>query len=40
MEPENNIEMIIEGYLDSKKERDLVIIGSLDTKFGKYVSEK
>ena len=32
--------MIIEGYLDSKKERDLVIIGSLDTKFGKYISEK
>jgi acetyltransferase-like isoleucine patch superfamily enzyme len=28
MEPENNIEMIIEGYLDSKKERDLVIIGN------------
>ena len=23
MEPENNIEIIIEGYLDSKKERDL-----------------
>ena len=40
MEPENNIEMIIEGYLDSKKERDLVIIGSLDTKFGKYISEE
>ena len=40
MEPENNIEMIIEGYLDSKKDRDLVIIGSLKTDFGKYVSEK
>ena len=40
MEPENNIEMIIEGYLDSKKERDLVIVGSMDTKFGKYISKK
>ena len=40
MEPENNIEMIIEGYLDSKKERDLVIIGSLETKFGQYLSNK
>jgi hypothetical protein len=40
MEPENNIEMIIEGYLDSKKERDLVIVGSLETKFGKYILEK
>ena len=40
MEPENSIEMIVEGYLDSKKERDLVIVGSLETKFGKYISEK
>jgi glycosyltransferase involved in cell wall biosynthesis len=40
IEPENNIEMIIEGYLDSKKERDLVIIGNMNTKFGKYISKK
>ena len=26
MEPENNIEMILKGFLHSKKERDLVII--------------
>jgi len=40
MEPENNIEMILTGYLDSKKERDLVVVGNLTTKFGKYISEK
>ena len=40
MEPENNIEMILKGFLNSKKDRDLVIIGSLNTDFGKYVSEK
>ena len=40
IEPENNIEMIIEGYLDSKKERDLVIIGNMNTKFGRYISNK
>jgi glycosyltransferase involved in cell wall biosynthesis len=40
MEPENNIEMILEGFMQSKKDRDLVIIGSLKTDFGKYISEK
>ena len=40
MEPENNIEMIINGYLNSKKERDLVIVGSLETNFGQYISKK
>ena len=40
MEPENNIEMMLKGFLHSKKERDLVIIGSLETKFGQYLSNK
>jgi len=40
MEPENNIEMILEGYMQSRKERNLVIIGSLKTKFGQYISRK
>ena len=40
MEPENNIEMILQAFMHSKKDRDLVIIGSLKTDFGKYVSEK
>ena len=40
MEPENNIEMILKGFIHSKKERDLVIIGSLSTDFGQYISDK
>ena len=40
MESENNIEMILEGFFKSRKERDLVIVGDLNTTFGKYVSEK
>ena len=40
MEPENNIEMILEGFMNSKKERDLVIVGNLQTDFGKYITKK
>lgn len=44
LEPENNIEMIIEGCLNSKTGHDLVIVGK-ENKFGKiwkqkYASEK
>jgi glycosyltransferase involved in cell wall biosynthesis len=38
MEPENNIEMIIRGYLDSQYSRSLVIIGNINNKYGKYIS--
>lgn len=34
LEPENNIEMIIEGYLNSQQPHELIIIGSLN-KYGK-----
>jgi glycosyltransferase involved in cell wall biosynthesis len=37
MEPENNIEMIIRGYLDSRREFPLVVIGNMTNKFGKYI---
>src|SRR5258706_2174031 len=37
MEPENNIEMIIRGYLASNREFPLVVIGNMTNKFGKYV---
>jgi glycosyltransferase involved in cell wall biosynthesis len=44
LEPENNIEMIIEGFLNSKKDHDLVIVGK-ENKYGrkwkqKYADEK
>lgn len=38
MEPENNIEMIIRGYLISKHEFPLVVIGNMANRFGKYIS--
>ena len=39
LEPENNVEMIIEGYLNSKQEHELVIVGGLN-KFGKRWRQK
>jgi glycosyltransferase involved in cell wall biosynthesis len=37
MEPENNIEMIIKGYLASKKDYPLVIVGNAQNRFGTYL---
>ena len=39
-QPDNNFEMIIEGYLKSQKEEALVLIGSYENKFGVYLREK
>jgi glycosyltransferase involved in cell wall biosynthesis len=39
LEPENNIEMIIEGYLNSNQEHELIIVGGLN-KFGKRWQQK
>ena len=40
MEPENNIEMIIEGYLNSNSSRKLIIIGKINTPFASYLMTK
>ena len=40
MEPENNLEMIINGYLMSKREIPLVLVGKTDNKFGRYLKQK
>ena len=37
MEPENNVEMIIRGWMDSGKGRPLVLIGNPGNAFGKYL---
>ena len=37
MEPENNIEMIIRGWMDSGKDKPLVLIGNVGNTFGKYL---
>jgi glycosyltransferase involved in cell wall biosynthesis len=38
MEPENNIEMIIKGFLASKQEVPLVIVGNTANKHGRYLT--
>lgn len=45
MEPENNVEMAIKGYLASEENRrpdarPLVVVGKMTTKHGKYLLEK
>ncbi|MFM9911566.1 MAG: DUF1972 domain-containing protein [Chitinophagaceae bacterium] len=40
LEPENNIEMIIEGNLQSQTDKPLLIFGSTATKFGRHIKEK
>lgn len=39
-EPENNIEMIIQGYLQSNDSLPLLLIGSFQNKFGTYLKNK
>ena len=40
MEPENNIEMVVKGYLLSKKKYPLVIVSNAANSFGKYMRRK
>jgi glycosyltransferase involved in cell wall biosynthesis len=40
LEPENNIEPVIEGYLNSASEFPLIIIGGYQTSYGKYLRDK
>ena len=40
MEPENNIELIINGYLHSSTDYPLVIVGNFENQFGKQLRRK
>jgi glycosyltransferase involved in cell wall biosynthesis len=40
MEPENNIETILTGFCRSNTVKKMIVIGNLDTKFGKYLLSK
>jgi glycosyltransferase involved in cell wall biosynthesis len=40
MEPENNIEMIIAGYLQTEQNRPLVIVGNAMNQLGKQLTRK
>jgi glycosyltransferase involved in cell wall biosynthesis len=40
MEPENNIEMILDGVVKSQSQRPFFIVGNTENKFGKYLRNK
>lgn len=40
MEPENNLEAIIEGYLKAAPSQPLVLIGSTSTRFGAFIAKR
>jgi len=40
MEPENNIEMIVEGLSASASDKKLLVIGNADNAFGQYIMRK
>jgi glycosyltransferase involved in cell wall biosynthesis len=40
MEPENNIETILDGAVEAMKKTPFLVIGKYDNKFGKYLKEK
>ena len=38
-EPENNIEMVLDGVVKSKQEKIILVIGNHNTKFGNYLKQ-
>ena len=40
LEPENNIEMILDGYVLSADVRSFLVIGNTDTKYGRFLQTK
>lgn len=40
LEPENNIELILNGYLLSHSSLEFVVVGNANTKYGKFLKEK
>lgn len=40
LEPENKIETILEGYVNSKENQNIIIVGNHDTKYGNFLKQK
>jgi glycosyltransferase involved in cell wall biosynthesis len=40
LEPENNIEMILDGYIQSSSKNPFVVVGNYKTKYGNYLVNK
>lgn len=39
LEPENNVEMVVKGYIQSETNKPLIIVGKTNTPHGKYLVE-
>ena len=39
MEPENNIQNILQGFLDSNDKRKMIVVGSTETNYGRYIKK-
>ena len=40
MEPENNIETILQGFVNSNTSRKFIVVGNTSNKYGSYITEK
>ena len=40
MEPENNLELILDGYILSPQTKKMVVVGKTENRFGKYLRKK
>jgi len=40
MEPENNIEMILDGVVEARNEHPFLVVGKTDTPYGKHLKQK
>lgn len=40
LEPENNIEMILDGYLSSESSASFLVVGNTETSYGQYLMDK
>tara|TARA_B100001778_G_C18012619_1_gene372931 strand:- start:33 stop:515 length:483 start_codon:yes stop_codon:yes gene_type:complete len=40
MEPENNIEIILKGFVNSETTRKFLVIGNTENKYGAYIKNK
>jgi len=40
MEPENNIEMILDGFHQSNSDKKFLVVGDVNNRFGKYIFKK
>ena len=40
MEPENNIEMILSGFITSDTNKKMVVVGNMDTRYGRYIRSR